>query len=59
MSNREQVVNQPGSKRPTNIILGLFLLGGFVAFSNIINSYFLSDDFAQIGKILGGDLPDR
>ena len=56
MSNREQVVNQPGSKRPTNIILGLFLLGGFVAYSNIINSYFLSDDFAQIGKILGGDL---
>jgi hypothetical protein len=38
------------------IILGLFLLGGFVAFSNIINSYFLSDDFAQIGKILSGDL---
>jgi hypothetical protein len=52
-------VNQPGSKRPTNIILGLFLLGGFVAYSNIINSYFLSDDFAQIGKILGGELPDR
>jgi hypothetical protein len=56
MSNREQVVNQPGSKRPANIILGLFLLGGFVAYSNILTSYFVSDDFAQIGKILGGDL---
>jgi protein O-mannosyl-transferase len=49
-------VNQLGRKRPTIFILGLFLLGGFVAFSSIINSYFLSDDFAQIGKILGGDL---
>jgi hypothetical protein len=38
------------------IILALFLLGGFVAFSNILTSYFLSDDFAQIGKVLGGDL---
>ena len=37
------------------IILGLFLLTGFVAFSTILNSYFLSDDFAQIGKVLSGD----
>jgi len=36
-------------------ILGLFLCAGFIAFSNVINSWFLSDDFAQIGKILGGD----
>jgi protein O-mannosyl-transferase len=38
------------------IILGLFLLGGFIAYSNILTSYFLSDDFAQIGRVLGGDL---
>ena len=38
------------------IIVGLFLLAGFLAFANIINSYFLSDDFAQIGKVLAGDL---
>lgn len=38
------------------VILGLFLLAGFLAFANIINSYFLSDDFAQIGKVLAGDL---
>ena len=37
------------------IILGLFFLGGLVAFSNILNSWFLSDDFAQIGKVLSGD----
>src|SRR6266550_1529284 len=36
-------------------ILGLFLCAGFIAFSNITNSWLLSDDFAQIGKILGGD----
>ena len=37
-------------------ILGLFLLAGLVAFANILNSWFLSDDFAQIGKVLNGDL---
>jgi len=38
------------------VIVGLFLLAGFLAFANILNSYFLSDDFAQIGKVLAGDL---
>src|SRR5229473_6333162 len=37
-------------------IPGLFVLAGFFAYSSIINSYFLSDDFAQIGKVLAGDL---
>lgn len=37
------------------IILGLFLIGGLVAYSTILNSWFLSDDFAQIGKVLSGD----
>jgi len=37
-------------------IFGLFLVAGLIAFSSIINSWFLSDDFAQIGKLLGGDL---
>jgi hypothetical protein len=36
-------------------ILGLFLLAGLIAYSNVINSWFLSDDFAQIGKVLNGD----
>jgi hypothetical protein len=36
-------------------VFGLFLLAGFIAFSSVINSWFLSDDFAQIGRILGGD----
>src|ERR1700686_3504254 len=38
------------------IIFGLFLLGGFVACSNILTAYFISDDFVQIGKVLSGDL---
>ncbi len=37
-------------------ILGIFLLAGLIGFSSIINSWFLSDDFAQIGKVLSGDL---
>lgn len=37
-------------------IVGLFLLAGFLAFANTVNSYFLSDDFAQIGRVLAGDL---
>ena len=37
-------------------ILSIFLLTGLVAFSTIINSWFISDDFAQIGKVLNGDL---
>src|SRR6266849_5611378 len=37
------------------LILGLFVLVALLAFSNTLNSYFLSDDFAQIGKVLSGD----
>jgi hypothetical protein len=32
-----------------------FVCGGLVAFSTILNCWFLSDDFAQIGKVLAGD----
>jgi hypothetical protein len=37
-------------------LLGIFLLAGLIGFSSIINSWFLSDDFAQIGRVLSGDL---
>jgi protein O-mannosyl-transferase len=33
----------------------LFVLLAFIAYYSILNSYFLSDDFAQIGKVLEGD----
>lgn len=33
----------------------LFLIAALLAFSNNLNSYFLSDDFVQIGKVLSGD----
>jgi protein O-mannosyl-transferase len=36
-------------------LLGLFLLAGLAAFSLNLNSWFLSDDFVQIGKVLRGD----
>src|SRR6266404_882251 len=43
-------------RRPTQFYLpGLFVIGALIAFSINLNNYFLSDDFAQIGKILGGD----
>src|SRR5437868_14630154 len=31
------------------------LLLAFIAYSTVLNSYFLSDDFVQIGKVLEGD----
>jgi 4-amino-4-deoxy-L-arabinose transferase-like glycosyltransferase len=36
-------------------LLGLFLAGALLAFSINLNNYFLSDDFAQIGRVLSGD----
>ena len=43
-------------RRSTQFYLpGLFVIGALVAFSINLNNYFLSDDFAQIGKVLGGD----
>ena len=38
------------------VILSLFILAGFIAYSNILGSYFISDDFPQIGKVFAGDL---
>jgi protein O-mannosyl-transferase len=43
------------TRSPQIYLLGLFLLAGLVAFSLNLNSYFLSDDFVQIGKVLRGD----
>src|SRR4051812_31489276 len=31
------------------------LLLAFIAYSTVLNAYFLSDDFVQIGKVLEGD----
>src|SRR6185295_7924127 len=42
-------------RSPQLLLLGLFLLAGLIAFSPNLNSYFLSDDFVQIGKVLHGD----
>ncbi len=42
-------------RSPQLYLLGLFLLAALIAFSANINSYFLSDDFVQIGKVLHGD----
>src|SRR5438874_8269050 len=42
-------------RSPQLYLVGLFLLAALIAFSSNINSYFLSDDFVQIGKVLHGD----
>ena len=42
-------------RSPQLYLLGLFLLAALIAFSPNINSYFLSDDFVQIGKVLHRD----
>ncbi len=36
-------------------LLGIFFLLALIAYSAILNSFFLSDDFALIGKVLEGD----
>lgn len=36
-------------------LLGLLLIAALLAYSTNVNSYFLSDDFVQIGKVLHGD----
>ena len=43
------------NRSPQLLLLGLLLLAGLIAFSPNLNSYFLSDDFVQIGKVLHGD----
>jgi len=43
------------TRSPQIYLPGLFLLAGLLAFSLNLNSYFLSDDFVQIGKVLHGD----
>src|SRR5437773_3308173 len=40
---------------PQACVLGLCLVAALIAFSPNLNSYFLSDDFVQIGKVLHGD----
>jgi hypothetical protein len=45
-----------GSKPFRLFVLSLFVVIGFAAYAPIANNFFLSDDFAQIGKVLEGDL---
>ncbi len=37
-------------------LFGISFLLALIAYSTILNSFFLSDDFAQIGRVLEGDL---
>src|SRR5215471_6657535 len=43
------------TRSPQIYLLALCLVAGLLAFSPNLNSYFLSDDFVQIGKVLHGD----
>src|SRR3954468_5152063 len=40
---------------PQAFLIGVFVVAAPIAFSTNLNSYFLSDDFVQIGKVLHGD----
>ena len=43
-------------RRSTHLpLLCLFVFGALIAYSLNLNNYFLSDDFAQIGRVLSGD----
>jgi hypothetical protein len=42
-------------RSPQIIVLGLCIVVALLIFSPNLNSYFLSDDFVQIGKVLHGD----
>jgi hypothetical protein len=49
----------PGSSKTVRLrrlyLPGLFIVAAVIAFSNVLTTWFLSDDFAQIGKVLSGD----
>ena len=45
-----------GSLRARIFALGIFAAAGLAAYANVLDTFFLSDDFAQIGKVLEGDL---
>lgn len=38
------------------LVAPLFICAGVAAYANVADTFFLSDDFAQIGRVLGGDL---
>lgn len=38
------------------LVLLLFVAAALAAYANVVDTYFLSDDFAQIGRVLTGDL---
>lgn len=41
--------------RPHVLSILVFIILAFIAYSTTLNTYFLSDDFVQIGKVLEGD----
>jgi hypothetical protein len=51
-SNRARLHHSAFSLLPS---LSFLLLLGFIAYYSILNSYFLSDDFVQVGRVLKGD----
>ena len=43
------------ARRAKLLTLAAFFVAGLLSYSNILNAYFLSDDFTQIGRVLAGD----
>ncbi|HEX8476092.1 MAG TPA: hypothetical protein VF666_18985 [Pyrinomonadaceae bacterium] len=50
----EELIITSGRFKTFTLVLCTFV--AFIAYSNVLGSFFLSDDFAQIGKVLEGDL---
>lgn len=46
----------PTKTRARLLTVGLFVALALAAYANVLGTFFLSDDFAQIGKVVEGDL---
>jgi hypothetical protein len=55
LEETEPHISGKARSRPSVSLLLIFIVLAFVAYSSVLDSYFLSDDFAQLGKILEGD----
>ncbi|HKS29008.1 MAG TPA: hypothetical protein VJS44_14370 [Pyrinomonadaceae bacterium] len=56
----DELKREPDSNAPRSVFallssLSFFLLLACLCYYSILNSYFLSDDFVQVGRVLGGD----
>ena len=56
MSQPEDQNRPAAARRLKTLAPLLFVAAGLAAYANVVDTYFLSDDFAQVGRVLAGDL---